>query len=192
MQCPFCYPELDPDQQIAGKGIRHWIKQPENKRRGYHINPMCEKEAAIVSQWRYNDPYSFYNMGNDPETIQELLDGSYYSVFDQQNELSGYFCFGQNAQVPGGRAQGLYEDKESLDIGLGLCPNLTGKGMGRCFLNAGLDFATKKFHRKTFRLSVATFNRRAIFVYEKAGFKPVQTFMSKTKHNEDEFLLMVK
>jgi ribosomal-protein-alanine N-acetyltransferase len=156
------------------------------------IQPMRKNEAIDVARWKYKPPYSLYNMNGDNETIEELLDGSYFSVSNEQSELIGYFCFGPNAEVPGGHKLSLYKDKMALDIGLGMHPDLTGRGLGLGFLNAGLVFARGKYGVDRFRLSVATFNQRAIAVYEKAGFKPVQTFMSRTKNDEIEFLLMVK
>jgi ribosomal-protein-alanine N-acetyltransferase len=156
------------------------------------IQPMRKNEAIDVSRWQYKPPYSLYSMNSDTETIEELLDGSYFSVSNEQSELIGYFCFGATAQVPGGHKLSLYKDETALDIGLGMHPDLTGRGLGLHFLNAGLAFTKGKYDVDRFRLSVATFNQRAIAVYEKAGFKPVQTFKSTTKSDEIEFLLMVK
>jgi ribosomal-protein-alanine N-acetyltransferase len=155
------------------------------------IQPMRKNEATVVSGWKYEHPYSFYNMESNAETIAELLDGSYFSVSNEKSELIGYFCFGPNAQVPGGHVHDLYKDEGALDIGLGMHPDLTGRRLGLRFLNEGLAFARKTYNVEAFRLSVATFNHRAIAVYEKAGFRPVQTFMSKTKNDETEFLLMM-
>jgi ribosomal-protein-alanine N-acetyltransferase len=156
------------------------------------IQPMTKNVALDVARWQYKTPYTLYNMNSDDEGIEELLDGTYFSVTNEQSELIGYFCFGSNAQVPGGHKLNLYEDNTVLDIGLGMHPDLTGKGLGLCFLKTGLAFAEERYNVDRFRLSVATFNQRAISVYKKAGFKPVQTFMSRTKSDDIEFLLMVK
>jgi ribosomal protein S18 acetylase RimI-like enzyme len=43
-----------------------------------------------------------------------------------------------------------------------------------------------------FRLTVATFNRRAVHLYEKLGFEPVRTFISEGRAGRVEFLLMTR
>lgn len=158
----------------------------------YMMKLMTVEAANIITRWKYEPPYSFYNMVNDSEGVQELLDGSYFIVINRKEELVGYFCYGKNAQVSGGHKLGLYIGKDILDIGLGLRPDLTGKGMGLHFLNIGLDFARLNYPSSAIRLSVATFNRRAVTLYDKAGFKKVETFMSKVRGDEVEFMLMEK
>jgi [ribosomal protein S18]-alanine N-acetyltransferase len=75
---------------------------------------------------------------------------------------------------------------------LGLRPDHTGKGLGQGFVTAGLEFAKEKFSPGMFRLSVATFNQRAIRVYERMGFKPDGVFMNETNGGRHEFLRMVR
>ena len=80
----------------------------------------------------------------------------------------------------------MYKGGNTLDIGLGMRPDLTGKGAGQSFVKKGIEFAMQNFRPETLRLSVATFNKRAISVYEKEGFIHEATFLN----NGTEFLIM--
>lgn len=101
-------------------------------------------------------------MDGSDDCIDELLNGTYFSASDKENNLIGYYCFGESAQVPVGKQFGVYDCKDSTDIGLGVNPNLCGQGIGLTFLKSGLDFAKNKRSAKMFRLTVAAFNQRAI------------------------------
>lgn len=148
-------------------------------------------DAREISRWRYEKPYAMYD-GN-PASIPSLLDErfAYHSVHDEHDELVGYFCFGEDARIPEGRRLGLYEET-ALDIGLGMRPDLTGKGLGLGFVLAGLRFAGNRFPAPAFRLTVAAFNQRAIRVYEKAGFEVTITFGSSMASGGQEWLLMLR
>ncbi|MGH3090546.1 MAG: GNAT family N-acetyltransferase [Rubrobacteraceae bacterium] len=154
----------------------------------YAFEPMTEKEAHEVASWRYDPPYDFYDVVNNPEDLDELLDPAkrkdYFSVISN-GELIGYFCFGAEAQVPGGDHSG-----DAIDVGLGLRPDLTGKGLGLGFLEAGLAFARRRFSLASFRLSVAEFNERAIKVYERAGFAKAGRFIQQTNGARHPFISM--
>jgi [ribosomal protein S18]-alanine N-acetyltransferase len=69
-------------------------------------------------------------------------------------------------------------------------PDLTGRGLGEEFVHAGLRFARETYSPPAFRLTVASFNRHAISVYERAGFETVERFGSDTRGAEREWLLM--
>lgn len=121
---------------------------------------MTEDEAEAIISWRYPGEYSFYDMERDVEDMAELRaahvrEAKYFSAL-QDSELVGFFE--------------LDVDGEVVELGLGLRPDLIGKGVGAAFLEAGLDFARRRFGPQRFRLRVAAFNRRAIEVYERAGF----------------------
>ncbi len=159
---------------------------------GYHFRPMNDEEARAVVSWRYEAPYDFYDMANDPVGVEDLLGPperreGYYSVVSG-GEPVGYFCFG-----PGGQLSSFdYADDGYLDIGLGLRPDLTGRGLGLEFLLAGLEFGRRRFAPAGFRLAVATFNERAIRVYERAGFRGVEVFTHHTNGDDYPFLLMTR
>lgn len=156
----------------------------------YVFYPMTTEVAAAICQWRYPEPYSLYNMDAGSECIEELMSGMYFYALDQESNLAGYICAGHAARVPGGYAIGLYDDNACLDIGLGLDPVRTGKGYGLQYLNQALCFFSTHYHANEFRLVVATFNDRAIRVYERTGFKKGPCFISKVDDQELEFMAM--
>ena len=132
------------------------------------VTPMTVEYARQISHWKYDSEYSLYN--HVEGDITGYMDGTHYACTNTGGELIGYFCFGKDAQIPTVE-ENVYND-EYLDIGLGLRPDVCGKGFGLLFLNEGLDYAQQAFGTKHFRLSVAAFNERAIKVYKKAGFRP--------------------
>jgi RimJ/RimL family protein N-acetyltransferase len=111
--------------------------------------------------------------------MAELTGGSYYAVRDGYGGLAGFYCIGASARVPAGQKLHAYDDTGLMDIGLGMAPTLCGKGLGLAFLVRGLAFLREEFSASAFRLSVAAFNRRAIRVYEKAGFIKTGSFLRK-------------
>jgi [ribosomal protein S18]-alanine N-acetyltransferase len=60
-----------------------------------------------------------------------------------------------------------------IDIGIGMKPELTGKGAGSFFFKTILSSIRADISIEPQRLTVATFNERAIHLYKKFGF--VQT-----------------
>lgn len=146
----------------------------------YSFRQMGDSDAAKVAGWRYHPPHDFYDSAADPDDLAELLDperrkNAYFSVLDGE-DLVGFFQF----ENKGG----------DVDVGLGLRPDLTGQGRGLKFLLPGLEFAEKRFAPVRFTLSVATFNRRAITVYERAGFRRGEVYAHETNGGEHEFLRM--
>lgn len=157
----------------------------------YDFEPMNDRHAREISSWRYDPPYDFYDPASDPDDLAELLDPEKRTAYHaalREGELVGFLCFGREARVPGGD----YDDAQVLDVGLGLRSDLTGRGLGLGFVLASLKFARERFSPAGFRLSVATFNERAIKVYERAGFEPAGTFTRHATGGERPFLLMTR
>jgi RimJ/RimL family protein N-acetyltransferase len=144
-----------------------------------NVHLMTITDAKQIVTWKYPQEYSMYDFDDSPETFQELLDGTYYAVRDKDNQLMGFYCFGRNAQVPEGQNQNLYSGDNVVDIGLGMNPDLTGRGMGFSFLKAGIEFAKQKYKPDYLRLSVAAFNVRAIKVYSRMRFKETASFVNR-------------
>lgn len=149
--------------------------------------PMTEERARDILGWKYEQPYDFYNNEVTDDALQEMLDGSYYAVIDSQNELIGFFCIGANAQVPIGHQFGVYKET-FVDMGLGMNPTLVGKGNGFDFCTHVIQFIHMHHENTPIRLTVATFNQRAIHLYEKLGFVSQNRFSTHSA----EFKTMVK
>jgi RimJ/RimL family protein N-acetyltransferase len=140
------------------------------------FDAMDEASARAIATWRYDAPYDLYNLDADdlPGAVQAFMDprNAYYVMVDGLEGLVAYCCFGPDAMVPGGDY-----GAPGLDIGLGVRPDLTGQGRGLAFVSSVLAFARRTFAPEAFRVTIAEFNKRALRVWEKAGFRAVQTFL---------------
>lgn len=135
-----------------------------------HIASLTREHAEDIATWRYDGLYDLYDMpGVDPD---QLLDpeAGYHAVLAHER-LIGFRSFGSDGQVPGWD----YDDS-ALDTGGGLRPELTGQGLGRTVISAGLAFGRARFAPPAFRVTVASFNARALHTVETLGFERVATF----------------
>lgn len=139
--------------------------------------------ADAILAWRYPAPYDIYNA--DPNDLEvdraNLLDpvNLYFGVWNAENTLIGFRNYGPDAQVPGGDYL-----LEALDLGGGLRPDLTGRGLGPPFMQAAFDFARSTFKPAVFRATVAAFNMRARTVCERVGYTQQAQF-SHAKDGRD-------
>lgn len=117
------------------------------------IVPATEATFRTMEAWRYEPPYSFYDGDVDPVLNPER----FYAALDENGALVGNFYF--------------EEKGDALEVGLGLRPDLVGHGLGLAFVRAGVEFGRERFHPARVILNVASFNERAIKVYERAGFR---------------------
>ena len=72
--------------------------RPEDRATGFHFEPLTQGDAEAIAEWRYPEPYSFYNWTADPDDLRELLEPArrgeaYWAVRDDADELVGYFDF---------------------------------------------------------------------------------------------------
>jgi RimJ/RimL family protein N-acetyltransferase len=116
------------------------------------IAQATEAELAEMTTWRYEPPYDFYDGDTEPVLNPER----FYTARDEGEEMVGFYYFESR--------------DDALYYGLGLRPDLTGRGLGLEFLRSGLEFGRALTHARRATLSVAAFNERARIVYERAGF----------------------
>ncbi|WP_404332646.1 GNAT family N-acetyltransferase [Mesobacillus maritimus] len=151
------------------------------------IKEMNEEFAREILDWKYSPPYDLYNNEFSEEALEELLEESYYAIVNSEGNLVGYLCTGNTAQVPIGSQFGAYS-KDLLDIGIGMNPALSGQGNGSEFFSFILKHLLDSTSNLTFRLTVATFNKRAIRLYEKHGFAKEMEF----NRGSTNFITMVR
>jgi ribosomal-protein-alanine N-acetyltransferase len=116
------------------------------------ITPLRPEDAALLDGWRYDPPYDFYNGEDEP-----VLNPERFFVVRDGDEIVGFYYFD--------------EREDAVEIGLGLRPDLTGRGLGLEFFLEGVAFAHGRFPGRRVMLNVAAFNERAIAVYERAKFR---------------------
>ncbi|WP_214821542.1 MULTISPECIES: GNAT family N-acetyltransferase [unclassified Exiguobacterium] len=142
--------------------------------------PMTSEWASLIQKWTYAAPYDFYNQSPSEEGIDELMT---YQAMVEEHELIGFYCIGAPAQVPNSDYS---YSSDMTDIGFGMRPDLTGKGRGRSFVTYVIERALER--GKPLRLTVASFNERAIHLYETVGFRIITSF----ERNGVPFHVMVR
>ena len=129
---------------------------------------LSQKNARIIAdEWHYDGQYAFYDMKNDREDYDEIVSpklrkNNYFQVLDKNDNLVAFFCLDPDK-----------EKREQVEIGLGLAPNLTGRGLGSEFMSVIENYVKNNYDYQVIILAVADFNLRAIKVYQTAGY--VQT-----------------
>jgi ribosomal-protein-alanine N-acetyltransferase len=137
--------------------------------------PLTELEVRDFLNWRYDAPYDIYNLETTDlaSTIAFFLDGDngYFAVYEEDDTLFGFCCFGFEGRVSGGDYS-----LDALDVGIGMRPELTGQGLGYDFVGAVLAHAEEAFAPQRLRATIALFNQRSQRVFEKHGFQRQSLF----------------
>lgn len=150
----------------------------------FHFRPMTQSSALeIADHWHYEGIYAFYDAQADEEDYHELI--------SRESRKNHYF----EAVNPNGDLVGFYainEEGETIEIGLGLRPDCCGKGWGRTFLSQLEQNILSNHHPQKFVMAVASFNIRAIKVYESCAYR-VQAKETRIINRQPyEFLVLEK
>ena len=127
------------------------------------VEEWTEGHVNEVAGWRYDPPYDFYDLASDPADEAAMRDpartGHCRAVLGEGGCLDAFWYFDWHGDV--------------VEVGIGLRPDLTGRGLGESFMRAQLDYALQSWQPETFRLFVAAWNERAIRLYTRLGFHEV-------------------
>jgi len=140
------------------------------------IEQLTEEHAAAIGDWRYEFPYEWYDTATDPRRIELFANPArrdgLRAVIGDDGDLVGFFNF--------------VREGDEVRIGLGIRPDLTGRGLAQPFIRAGLEYASEEWSPKRFRLWVAWWNERALRAYRRAGFREVAQIEGKSRFVEME------
>ena len=147
---------------------------------------MNEKYANdIVSNWHYDDVYSFYDMAADEDDLRIFMDTKNWqntirAVVNENDGLVGWASF--------------YTENDEFWLSLGLRPDLTGQRLGEEFVSECIRHAIARYKliKPTIKLAVALFNQRAITVYQRVGFIETNKTIRDTHIGQVDFIEMEK
>jgi ribosomal-protein-alanine N-acetyltransferase len=179
------YRLLSPKREGEGQYLLQLNKHLMQKMK-YIFAPMNQEYAnALVSNWHYDDVYSFYDMAADEDDLRIFMDTNNWrdkikAVLNEDDELVGWASF--------------YTENDEFWLSLGLRPDLTGQGLGEEFVLECTRYAISqyKFTKPTIKLAVALFNQRAIKVYQRAGFLETSRTIRDTHVGQVDFIEMEK
>ena len=147
----------------------------------FAVRPLAQADAEAIAAWRYPGEYAFYDFAADPGDLALLLDpakrgDAFHAADGEDGRLAGFFQAESRA--------------ESVELGLGLRPDLCGRGLGGGFTQLGIDLVRRLHGPVRITLAVAAFNARAITVYERCGFATTGRHVRQTSGDDWEFVDM--
>ena len=159
----------------------------------FTIRAFTEADADEVATWRYQAPYDVYDLSADPSLDSEMRDparwGATWFAADEAETgtLAGFLeLVASESETEGGT-------RVEVEVGLGLRPDLTGRGIGPSFVEAALAFSRERWRPSTFALDVFPWNERAIRCYGRAGFERGEVYVRTFPDgNEVTFLRMAR
>lgn len=131
----------------------------------YQVRPMTADDGESVALWRYPGPWAVYDSTGPLDPAE-----GYWTVVDDCGDLAGFACFGVEARVPG-----LAEQPGTLDVGVGMRPDLTGQGQGAPFAEAVLAHAREVAGARRARAVVQQWNERSLRLLRRLGFEETGT-----------------
>lgn len=133
-----------------------------------------------ITLWKYEKPYDIYNLQQNEYLKDSGTWGVEQFVLEENNNIIAYV----SCQMI---------DKD-MWVGWSLRPELCGKGIGKDFVKKCIDelINIKNYKYNYIFLKVASWNARAIKVYEKLGFIKYDKLVRLENNTYTEYLIMRK
>lgn len=130
----------------------------------FAFRPLTEADAEAVLTWRYDAPYQEYDLANSPSDSEEIRAAvgspTWFAADAGDGSLAGFV----DCRIGEGEAE------DEVEVGLGLRPDLTGRGLGAGFVEAIVALIDERWAPVSVVLDVLPWNERAMRAYEAAGF----------------------
>lgn len=126
----------------------------------YHL--ITESEKREICCWKYEGEYAAYNLP-DYQTMQKKQIG-----FCNPNRDKNFFSYYDGEVLVG--FTNILEEETQVFLGIGVAPDLCGKGYGQKILDAAKSISRSLYPSKPICLEVRCWNKRAVACYQKSGF----------------------
>ena len=134
--------------------------------------PFTAGEARDLASWTYPPPFDVYDSRDAELFLRRTADGEgYYPALDDAGRLVAFAVLGVEARVSGQEpAAGV------VDVGMGVRPDATGRGLGTALVGQVLALARERDGATAARAAVAASNTRSLALCRSAGFRDVREF----------------
>lgn len=151
----------------------------------YQVTAMTEDDAEAICDWVYDPPYNLYQFLPWPQMKALAIEfgdpairrQQFVSICDESGALCGFAQYFPMLGV--------------TRLGLGMRPDLTGKGNGTAFVHAIVQEAVRRYPDTEIDLEVLVWNKRAIVTYERCGFEITDTYEKRIPSGNAQFYCMV-
>ncbi|MGY1669321.1 N-acetyltransferase family protein [Geodermatophilus sp. SYSU D00710] len=135
---------------------------------------LTEEEATEVATWAYPPPFDLYD--SDPRnphlfTARTADSEGYHPAVDEDGRVLPFAVVGPEARV-----RGQQPVPGTVDVGMGVHPDVTGRGLGTHLVAQVVALARDLGAASAVRAAVATFDERSLALCRSAGFRPVKDF----------------
>ena len=152
------------------------------------FHPIQQADALQILRWIYPAPYDFYNMSSDSTESFFNPESPHFSVTDDRDELIGFLSIGVESRVPGGDYS-----QPAVDIGIGLRPDQTGRGLGRTVIQQFIEeVIVPGEYPPLLRATIAAFNQRSLKTFLSLGFEETGTFTTRVGDRDIDWIIVTR
>ena len=144
------------------------------------MNLIAVKE---ICSWQYEPPYDVYNYFSFDEAVKNN------SPLLKEENRDNYICFWENETLIA--YLHIYRIDDRIFFGIGICPAMCSKGLGKNYLKKGIEVASELYPDSEIWVQVRSWNIRAIKCYKSCGFKEKYREAKKDRFGKnEEFIFM--